>query len=265
MPRIRLSDTTLHYEFNGGGPDTVVLLNGITMDTGGWALQLPALTQAYRVLTLDFRGQGRSDRPEAPFYGLDRQADDVAELLQALDIRRADVVGLSYGGMVAQHLAYRHPARIGRLVLASTLAYADAANAAISASLAGAMAAGGAALRFDTTKPWLYGSRFLQEQAGFVDELRAQGELIDWAAATRLMLGVARHDARAWLDRIAAPTLVLVGDEDRLTPLYQARLLARTIPAARLVEIPGCGHASHLEAPAAFNRAVTGFLAESSV
>lgn len=261
MPHLRLPDTTLYYELHGDGPETVVLLNGITMDSAGWYLQLPQLTRAYRVLTLDFRGQGRSARPVVPFYDLDRQADDVAELLQALDIRQAHVVGLSYGGMVAQHLVHRHPARVGRLVLASTLAHADAANAAIAASWSGAMATGGAELRFDMSKPWLYGSRLLREQAELVEAIREQGSLIDWEAVTRLMLGVSRHDARAWLAGIAAPTLVLVGDEDRLTPLYQARLLARGIPAARLVELSGCGHASHIEAPEAFNRAVAAFLA----
>ena len=260
MPNITLNSVQLYYESHGSGDEAIVLFNGITMNTTGWLWQLPALLQQRRVILLDFRGQGKSEHPVCEAYSLDQQADDVAALMSALGIEKFDVLGLSYGGMVALHMAQRHLARIKRLVLASTLAYADAANEAIKASWLEIMQCGGQDLRFVASVPWLYGSRFIESQRAVLEQIRAQGVDIDWPAVVRLMNGVSEHDARPWLSSIVVPTLILAGDEDRLTPPYQARHLALTIPDALLVELTGYGHALHIEAPLQFNEALTSFL-----
>ncbi|MCG9057601.1 alpha/beta hydrolase [Laribacter hongkongensis] len=262
MPMLRLADIGIHYVLDGHpGQPVVVLLNGITMTTRCWEEQVSGLASHFCILRLDFRGQGESDKPDCDYYPLSRQADDVAQVLDQLDIGRVHVVGLSYGGMVAQHFAQRYPDRLDRLVLAATMAYSDAANDAIAASWLAAWQTGDAALRFDLSKPWLYGSRFLAGAAAQVEAIRTANDAsTDWAAIARLMLGVARHDSRPWLSAIQAPTLVLVGEEDRLTPLYQARALVRGIRLARMSELAACGHALHAEVPQLFSQHVCNFL-----
>lgn len=254
MPHLTLPDSTtsLYYEFHGEGEQTLVLLNGITMTTAAWAWHVPHYTPHFRVLCLDFRGQGQSSKPDEPAYPLTEQADDLAAALTLLGVARAHVLGLSYGGMVAQHFAHRHPTRVARLVLASTLAYSDAANAAMAASWAAAQAAGGADLRFTESLPWVFGSPFLAAQQPLLAALRGIAAQHPWSAVERLTAGVLSHDARPWLAQLTQPTLVLVGNEDRLTPRYQADCLVDMLPDAQLVVLPHVGHASHLEALPAF-------------
>ena len=262
MPLHPLADgQSLYYELTGTGPHTLVLLNGLTMTTAAWGWHVPLYAQQFRVLTLDLRGQGQSSKPETDAYSLDQQADDVASLIAALGLGPVRLLGLSYGGMVAQHLAHRHPASVERLVLASTLAYSDAANAAIAASWAAAEQAGGADLRFTDSLPWIFGSQFLATQQPMLDAMRALAGQFPWAPIARLSAGVLAHDARPWLGDIRIPSLVLVGSEDRLTPRYQADALLAGLADARLEVLPGAGHASHLEALPQFVALTSQFLA----
>ncbi|WP_333699034.1 alpha/beta fold hydrolase, partial [Rivihabitans pingtungensis] len=176
MPMHTLADGhSLYYELSGpADADTLVLLNGLTMNTAAWGWHTPLYAGQFQVLTLDLRGQGQSSKPEADAYSLAQQADDVASLLDALGIARAHVLGLSYGGMVAQHLARQHPAKVARLVLASTLAYSDAANAAIAASWEAAQCTGGGDQLFTDMLPWVFGSQFLASQQAMLQAMRAQ-------------------------------------------------------------------------------------------
>jgi 3-oxoadipate enol-lactonase len=220
---------------------------------------LPMLESHYRVLRLDFLGQGESDKPQQESYALAQQADLAHDLLNQLGIEHINLAGLSYGGMVAQHFARRHPEKIQKLILASTLAWSDAVNAAMCDSWIAAEAAGGLDLRYEISIPWLFSSRFLSTHGGMLPDLKQMAALVDWNSVIRLINGVKQHDARTWLDTIQVPSLILIGTEDRLTPRYQSDILLERIPGARLEAIPGAGHVLHLEAAEAFCRAITGF------
>jgi 3-oxoadipate enol-lactonase len=249
----------IYYETAGQGRMPLLLCNGLAMSTFAWSFVLPYLAPYYRLVLLDFLGQGQSDKPALECYDLYSQADLAAAVLDELGIARAHVVGLSYGGMVAQHFAHRHGERVDHLVLAATLAWSDTVNCHIIDSWIAAHTAGGFDLRFLVSLPWLFSSRGLEGQAGFLSELKKIGALVDWPALLRLMAGVRKHDSRPWLGALGSPAIVLVGEEDRLTPLYQAAVLAGGIPNAELIELPQTGHALHVEAPEAFAREILRF------
>ncbi len=260
MPFCTVDGVELYYEAGPPGKPALLLLNGLTMTTAAWGLQTPVFSEHFRTLCMDFRGQGKSARPEASQYALSRQADDCAGLLDALQIESADVIGLSYGGMVAQHLAVRHPARVRRLVLADTLAWSDSVNRQIADSWQLAIEAGGRRLQFELSLPLVFGHRYLAANPAVIQLLREQAAMADWEPVRRLTLGVLDHDLRQQLASLACPTLIAVGAEDRFTPYHHAQLLSSLIPGARLEVIPDCGHASPLENPKAFNQIVLTFL-----
>lgn len=259
MPFFSQQQRQIYYETSGKGSTPLMLFNGLTMSTAAWTLLMPQLESQFHVIRLDFQGQGLSDKSPQDAYALSAQADDAAALLDHLGIDRCYLAGLSYGGMVALHFARRHGSRLQRLLLASTLAWSDAANVYIAQSWDTADKVGGADLRFDVSLPWLFSSRFFAAQAAMLPDLRRIAATVDWPATQRILAGVRNHDARSWLSDIHVPTHVLVGDEDRLTPPYQARLLQQGIPGATLELLPGAGHAIHLEAAEAFARAILRF------
>lgn len=259
MPMLQHDGRQLYYEVSGQGSTPLMLFNGLTMSTAAWTLMAPLLEPRFRLIRLDFQGQGQSEHHVQPAYPLPQQADDAAAVLDHLGIAQCYVAGLSYGGMVALHFARRHPQRLSRLLLAATLAWSDAANQQIASSWMAADKAGGADLRFDISLPWLFSSRFFTAASQMLPDLRRIAAGVDWPAVERIIAGVMSHDARSWLDSLDVPTHIIVGDEDRLTPLYQARLLQQGIAGATLDILPGAGHALHLEAPMAFAQHIIRF------
>jgi len=259
MPYTTHQGHRLYFEESGRGERPMLLLNGLTMSTAGWTLLLPRLEARYRLIRLDLLGQGQSDKPRSDSYPLAEQADLAASLLDTLALSHCHVIGLSYGGMVAQHLAHRHPERVDHLVLASTLACSDAVDQAIAASWIAAAESGGADLRFAVSLPWLFSSRFLSSHPDQLNELKTVATQSEWEAVLRLLAGMREHDARTWLASVTVPTRVIVGSEDRLTPLHQSEMLSTYMPHAQLSIIPGVGHALHLEAVESFARLVMEF------
>ncbi len=260
MPLLAVNDTELYYEQYGDAPQTIVLLNGISMNTAAWKGQIAAFRPWFRVLCYDLRGQLQSGKPEQPCYSMQQHADDLRALLDALSLSSVHIVGLSYGGAVAQHFALTFPERIQRLVLSSTLAWSDPVNDAIAVAWESAARHADPGLRFDIGLPLTFGARYLQCYAPQIAQLREFAAQQPWLPMSRLVNGMLAHDTRDRLSGVNAPALVLVGEDDRFTPVYHARLLAALIPAARLTVVPGVGHALPLEAPQQFNQLVLDFL-----
>ena len=259
MPHIDLGDVKCYYELHGEGAETVTLLNGLTMSTVAWAAQVKDFSPHFRVLLLDMRGQGQTVGGAEETYQLSRQADDVARLLDKLGIARTHVFGVSYGGMVAQHFALQHPDKLGKLLLADTLAWSDEVNRALHDAVVMAWEAGGTKLRFRVMLPLTFGATFLRLAASLIPILEQAAEALPWPGTKAMMMGVLDHDLRTRLQDIRAETLLIFGDEDRFTPLYQAKLLQAGIPGAVLRLIPGAGHATPLENPPAVDRLALAF------
>lgn len=259
---VTVNGARLAYRDRGQGrPIALLLIHGFPLDHRMWAAQLAGLSEQARVIAPDLRGFGRSAAALAGPLTMDQHADDLAALLDHLGVGRAVVAGLSMGGYVAFAFWRRHRARVQALVLADTRAEGDSppAQANRDASAAKVRAAGVAAIAGDMLPRLLAPASLANPR--LVERLRAM--MTDQPAETVIAaLGGLRDraDSRPTLPTITAATLVLVGEQDALTPPADAIAMAAGIPAARLVVIPGAGHMSPMENPRAVNAALRRFL-----
>jgi pimeloyl-ACP methyl ester carboxylesterase len=245
----------------------VLLVMGLGMNATGWWRTVPVLAGAgHTVVAFDNRGVGRSSRPPGP-YSVEQMADDAIAVLDAAGIERASVYGISLGGMIAQEIALRHPARVDALVLGATTPGGVPAVAADDETLAffrrrGEMSAEEAVW---ASVPYNYGPQTRSARAGLIGEdiaqrLRFPVEPEPYAAQLEAALG---HDAYDRLGSIEAPTLVVHGEADRMVAPANGRLLADAIPSAELLMLPGAGHLYPTDEPAA-DQAIARFLSERS-
>jgi 3-oxoadipate enol-lactonase len=257
--RLAADGVELSVEVRGDGLP-VLLVHGFPLDHAMWRHQLALLGRCRRIAP-DLRGFGASPAPDGG-YSMARYADDLAAVLDALDVRQAVVCGLSMGGYVAFELVRRHAGRVKALILADTRAEADREEARRGrdelAELARREGAGAVAERL---LPKMLAPATDETQPELVTEVR---EMMRRQAVPGIVGALAamrdRPDSTATLKTIAVPTLVIVGAEDRLTPPDDAERMARTVPGARLVTIPGAGHLAPLEQPLATTRALSEFL-----
>lgn len=261
MPSIQTQGIELYYEAIGQGPP-VVWLASMTRDHTVWRLQIPHFRPAWRCLTPDNRDVGQTPSGTGQ-YTIRTLADDLAGLIEALDLPRAHLVGLAMGGAIAQEFAAAYPERVDRLVLASTWARTDPWLAEIIASWR-ILARHADRLEFTRAlATWTLTHRFFTRPEN-LDALQRytlnQACPQSYVQFHRQSEAVMQHDATARLGAIRAPTLVVVGQEDILTPPRYARALVEAIPQARLVEVPEAGHSLYLERVDTFNQVVEAFL-----
>ena len=258
----------LYFEVHGQGPP-LVLIMGIGYDATLWTLaQVPELSQMFQVVIFDNRDVGRSAAARAP-YTIAEMADDVAALMDALDITRTHVLGLSMGGMIALEFALRHAKRLRRLVLSGCgAAPARVAfdpirtwNWVKATDKTGEVFAG-------QQFTWLFSNAFLRNKEAVqqtISLLTSNPNPIGSEAYNRQAQAYLQYDVLDRLADVKAPTLVIVGEQDLLTPPWVCREVADRIPGSRFEMITG-GGASHvvpIERPQDFNRLVTAFLAPS--
>ncbi len=242
----------------------LVLIQGVGFDRFGWAPVLRKLRRHFRLVLADNRGSGRSDLPEGSFRVAD-MAGDIVAVLDDAGIRRAHVMGVSLGGMVAQDLAFYHPERVDGLVLVSTTPGWPFAYPMPAASVR-MLAATGGLTREDAL--WRH-----MENALSASTVQRRPELVDRIVELqrpRLPAGPQAWSAQAaagasYAGRlrqvsIRARTLVLHGDADAVVDPRNGALLASRIPGARLVTFPDLGHLLFWEDPDGFAGAVISFL-----
>jgi len=275
MSTARVGSVDLYHEEHGSG-DPLLLIMGLAADSTAWMFQLPAFAPRYRTIIFDNRGVGRSSKPPGP-YTIHEMADDAAGLLDALDVARAHVVGVSMGGMIAQELALRHPKRVRGLVLACTYPEPDAdieRQREFSITQLGGSVSADGELQIDVAAldPMLFFQHLLPRvfNQAFIDAelpklLQLFGGALQFGFSMEAILGqveaVMGHRATARLHEIKAPTLVITGDADLLIPPGNSDVIARNIPNAKLVKVPGGSHGFNFETPDLFNREVVDFLA----
>lgn len=264
MPTLKVAGVDLYYELHGGaGAASLVFVNGIFQDTTAWSLHVRRFADQFRCILYDCRGQGRSAKPAGP-YRIEDHAADLLGLLDALGVERTHLVGLSNGGAIAMTFAAAHPDRVGALVLADTFARADGALRAKIRAWRAALDAGGPGVRFDVSVPWNFSAAFIEAHEPDIAVLRQRALALAPHAMRALMDGTIEHDARAALPRITAPTLVLVGDQDLLSPPWMARDIAEAIAGAQLRIIAGAAHAMPVERLDEFCDAVRTFIDEGA-
>jgi pimeloyl-ACP methyl ester carboxylesterase len=249
----------LAFTDNGAGPP-LVLLHAFPLDRRMWEPQRP-LSETHRLITVDLPGFGES--PVEPGFSMDTAADRIAELLDTLNVKTAAVGGLSMGGYVALAFARRHAHRLTHLILADTRSEPDDNTGRENRNrLIKLTEEFGPSKVYEVMLPKVLGATTQATQPKVVEHVRgiAAGQtgagVIGGLAALR-----DRPDATPGLAKIAAPTLILVGDEDVVTPPTLSESMNAAIPGSKLVRIPGAGHLSNVEQPVAFNAAVAKFLA----
>ncbi len=259
MPRVKVNTLSLNYELSGTGP-VVVFINGLTMDLNGWMFQTEPFQKSYTVLRYDCRGQGASDKPEAE-YSQEMHAEDLKNLLDRLNIPKAHIIGLSNGGMIAQHFALMFPKKTGAIVLVDTCSHVDILLELIVKSWIKATETDGSGLRYDIAITTIFSETFIEKN---LDKIMAMRDFNIATNPPKAVINLAnaslKHDLRDRVSEITVPTLIIVGEEDILTPFKYSKELNEKIRGSKLVVIKGCGHASPLEKPDEFNAIVMDFL-----
>lgn len=254
-----LNGIRMRYEDVGDGP-AVLLVHAFPLSGAMWRHQVETLRGRYRVIVPDLRGFGGTDAPPGN-YSMDQQADDLAALLEYLGVSRAALVGLSMGGYISFAFWRRHQDKVAALVLADTRAGADSADGKAGREANARLAEEqGAAAIAEKMIPGLVAPGAPQEVRDELRGLIVANSPVGIAGALRGM--AARPDSTPNLADIDVPTLVVVGDEDGLTPAAEAEAMHRGIAGSRLEHIARAGHLSNLEQPGAFSAVLGSFLAQ---
>lgn len=263
MP-LTVSQPQLCYALSGpSDAPPLVFINGLGGVQAAFQLQVRAFRESRRVLVYDHRGAGGSQTVDTPVTMADYAAD-LVRLLDELALDCCDVVGLSFGGRVAQELALGWPERVRRLVLSGTSAGGrlHAPGDAHAHELLRAVATADADAWAQTVAPVLFGRAYRERHPERI------AALARWRARHRPdPVGIARQwgawdgfDLADEIAEIAQPTLIIHGTEDGLSPVVNAEQLAAYIPDARLELLDGVGHSPNVESPQAFNQLIEDFV-----
>jgi 3-oxoadipate enol-lactonase len=263
----RASDgTRIAYElFGAEDGEPLVMIQGLGADRRGWLMQRGPLGQRYRCLLIDNRGVGQSDRPAGP-YDLGVMAEDVVAVLDEVGWSSAHVMGASMGGVIAQILGVLHPERVRSLVLACTACHNPPWRRELLEGWKDVALERGMRGFAHRNAKWLVGPRSLRRfwpALNLLGGLAINAEPTAFAAQVDAILG-ADESLSVELVRVTAPTLVLVGSQDVLTPMGDAEELAEAIPGALCAVVRGGAHGFMFEHARAFNTTVVDFLATVS-
>ncbi|HWO88913.1 MAG TPA: alpha/beta fold hydrolase [Gemmatimonadales bacterium] len=257
--RYQVGDITLAADVRGDGP-VLILVHGFPLDRTIWRHQVATLS-GWRRVAPDLRGFGFSEAP-ASGYSLSAYADDLVGLLDRLKVPRAVFAGLSMGGYVLFELLRRHRDRVAGLVLCDTKAEADTPDGKKGRDemIALARERGTDAIA-DRMVARVLGRTTQRTQPQLVAQVREMIIRTPVAGVVGALEAMRdRPDSRELLSTITVPTLVIVGEEDELTPPAAARAMTEAIPSAAMTTIPGAGHIAPLEAPTAVSRVLAEFL-----
>ena len=260
MSKAKVNNIELAYDDVGSGP-AIVLVHGYPFNRTMWDEQVAALRDNYRVIRLDLRGHGESESSEGPAT-MNLMAQDIASLLDQLDISRAVIGGLSMGGYVILAFCQLFPARVEKLLLADTRAQADTEEGKkVRAEQAQKILAEGMGGIADTMLPKLLAPETVSKRPEVVKRVRAMMLQTKPEGAAAALGGMAiREDQTERLAQINVPTLILVGREDAITPVADSEKMHEAIGGSRLFVIENAGHVSNIEQPEQFNKALIDFL-----
>ena len=263
MPRLDVRGLGIHYEDEGAG-EPLVLVTCLGGDVTYWGQQVPAFVEAgYRCISIDNRDCGESDASPIEHYTTRDMADDVAAVITDLGVAPAHVLGWSMGGLIAQELALNHPSMVRTLTLLATHAGDHRSLAAWAQTMRRLRSRCTLREHVETLCLWGFGAQFLAHPGAVdavIDASCAAPHPQSADAFGRQCGACITHNTTSRLASIQVPTHVIVGEEDLITPVDRARLLADRIPGARLTVLPGVGHCACWENPIACNEAALSFM-----
>ncbi|WP_306522561.1 alpha/beta fold hydrolase [Gemmatimonas sp.] len=260
---LTVNGTALWVEDAGGDGPPLLFSHGLLMSGRMFDAQVAALQGRYRCIRWDHRGQGRSADVSGRAISIEQVTDDAVALIRALALPPAHFVGLSMGGFVGMRLAARHPELLRSLMLLDTSADAEPAENVPRYRLLNALTRWlGIRWVVGRVMPIMFGRTFLSDPAKAADRAHWRAQLAgNRPSIYRAVNGVVEREAVApELGKIRCPTLVLVGEEDAATVPAKSERICALIAGADLVRIPGAGHSSSVEQPAAVTAALDAFL-----
>lgn len=254
MPKVRLSNISLYYKVYGRG-EPLLLIAGLGSDSSSWLTVIKELSDNFQVIIFDNRGCGRSDIGNKNFTISD-MAEDAIRLLDYLKIKKANVLGHSMGGYIAQELAINHPARIIKLVLVSTALVSSKRNNVFFEDMYKQLKKEGYSNAW--VKKWivrLFSLRLIRDKS-FVDTFVRN--LVRYPYLQKVdgfkcqINAIVSFDARDRLSKIKAKTLILEGKNDILITPKESRALAKNIRGSTFRLLNGVAHCIHIENPKLF-------------
>lgn len=265
MPVAKVDDIDIYYETYGEG-EPLILIMGLGGSLEWWFLQIPALSQHYRVVAFDNRGSGRSDKPDIP-YTMEMMAKDTIGLMDVLDIPSAHIFGISMGGMIAQHIALLYPQKVKTLILGATTCGGshgvspDPESMKVLFDLE-RMQQLPSEERFREMLPFIFSHEFIESSRSVLQELavRMSQHITPPHGYMRQAQAIMGHDTYGRLPQVKVPTLVIAAEEDRIVPVENSRIIASRIPGAELVVFKKAGHGFNIELADEVNRVVLDFL-----
>ncbi len=260
--RVRLaSGVTLNTAVDGeAGKPWIVLSNSLGANLSMWDPQIEFLTQSYRVLRYDTRGHGQSDAPAGPYSFADLVGDVIA-LMDAHEIETADFMGLSMGGMTGLGLALDHFDRVSRVVCADGRADAPGPFREMWDHRIATVEANGLEGIVDGTLASWFTEAWRLENPEHVSDIRAMVLGNDAAGYIACCRALKQLDYLKRLGDVSIPVLFVGGSEDKGAAPQVMQAMADATPGGRYVEIPDAAHVANINQPAAFNQAISGFLA----
>ena len=263
MPFVHATDgTRIHYEVTGkSGATPVLMIQGLGASKNAWNLQRIAMATRFRIISFDNRGAGRSDKPTEPFT-LEQMADDALAVLDAAGIETAHVVGASMGGVISQIVAVKYPHRVRSLTLVCTACRNHPWRQELLQSWAKTAEQKGMIEVGKEAAQWVMSPRSFRRLVPaftWMGPLAALRPRHSFVSQIHAILDT-REDLVDQLSTISAPTMVIVGNQDILTPRGDSEEIAERIPNAELVIISGAAHGLMMEHSSTFNKILIEFL-----
>ena len=249
----------IYWDQQGAGTP-ILLIMGLGYPSDAWHRTQPVLSQRYRTIVFDNRGIARSDKPPGP-YSIPQMASDAAAVLDAAEVESAHIFGISMGGMIAQEFALQYPRRVRSLILGCTAAGGPTAVKAEPEATQMLMARANMTPEeaAQAAVPFIYYPETPRQRVDEDLEIRRRWfpAPASYVAQLQAVLG---WESYSRLAQITAPTLVLHGESDRLVPPGNGRLIAASIPGAKLVLLPRASHLFTTDQPEAAHQAILDFL-----
>ncbi len=255
----------IFYELDGkASKPKLLILNGIMMSTKSWIPFMNTLKENFQVLRMDFYDQGQSSKLHNQEYTQEYQVDTLKELLDYLNIKKINIVGISYGGNAALTFACKYQEYVERLLLFNSAAYTSPWLKDIGDGWIKAGSTRDGNLYYKVTIPTIYSAKYYEEKLDWMKArektlypIFSNPEFLD--AMERLTRSAESFDVREDLKKLEIPVMIISAEQDTLTPLKEQEYLYKHIKNSYWIKLPEVGHASMYEKPMVFTSLITGF------
>jgi len=267
MSILRYRDYSIYYCIDGDiteNKPVIIILNGIMMSTLSWEQFKTAFSAQNTLVRFDMLDQGASSKA-LEGYTQEIQVDILYHLIEELQLKQVSLVGISYGASIALQFSVKYPDLVSKLVVANAVMKTSSWLKAIGDGWNQVAKTRDGLAYYNISIPYIYSPSFYIKNIEWMENRKkilipifSNPEFLD--AMTRLTVSAETHDTSGKLDKIKADTLVISGELDYLTPVFEQQAIHSKIANSHLVILPGCGHASMYEQPELFTSLILGFI-----